>query len=75
VEDLVQYVASGLVKHPEQLSVARVTLDGKTVVHVQVAPDDLPRVIGEQGTVFRALRNIVTLVGSQDHDIVVEMAS
>jgi len=74
VKDLVTYIARQLIHKPQYLSVSDVQLDEKTVIQVQVAPEDLPRLIGDQGKIFRAFRNLVKLVGDQEQDIVVEIA-
>lgn len=73
--DVVTYIARYLVKKPDKLSVSHVQLDTRSVIQVQVSPDDLPRIIGDQGQTFRSLRNVVALTGDKERDIVVEIAS
>ncbi len=75
MKDVVTYLITNLVQDTKRLTVSQVEMDGKRVIQVQVAPHDLPRVIGEQGKVFRSLRNLVSLVGADEQDIVVEIAS
>lgn len=75
MKDVVAYLVKQLVHDTQRLSVLQVEMDGKNVIQVRVAPHDLPRVIGEQGKVFRSLRNLVTLVGTDEQDVVVEIAS
>ena len=74
MKDVITYLVKQLIRDTDTLSVSYVTLDEKTVIQVQVASYDIPRVIGEQGKVFRSLRNVATLVGTDVDDVVVEIA-
>ncbi|KRW92362.1 hypothetical protein SD51_02220 [Alicyclobacillus tengchongensis] len=60
MKDLVQYIVSSLVDHPEAVSVSPIE-EGDTVTYqVKVHPDDVGRVIGRQGRVAKAIRNVVS---------------
>ena len=45
--------------------------NGVTVIHVNVAPDDMGRVIGKAGKVVSSIRAIVNSISSRQHKKVV----
>jgi predicted RNA-binding protein YlqC (UPF0109 family) len=59
VKELVEYVARGLVEHPEQVHVTEVRQGNLTIYELEVAPKDVGKVIGRQGRTINALRAIV----------------
>jgi predicted RNA-binding protein YlqC (UPF0109 family) len=68
VEDLVEYLAKGLVDKPDEVSVARVEGDGVIVLELRVAAEDVGKVIGRQGRVARALRTLVRASGARSNE-------
>lgn len=75
IEKLVEHIVVNLVSNPKAVMVSGVENDGKLVIRVRVAPEDVARIIGSEGRVFRAIRAIVTLIGEQrNKDIVVDIA-
>ena len=59
MEELVTYLAKGLVDNPDEVTVTRAERDGATVFELRVAESDVGKVIGRQGCIARALRTIV----------------
>lgn len=59
LKGLVEYVAKALVDHPEGVKVEEVQDGNTTVYELEVAEDDIGKVIGRQGRVVRGLRAIV----------------
>ncbi len=58
--ELLEYLARGLVEHPDQVRVNEVQDDeGATVLELSVADDDYGNVIGRGGRTASALRMIV----------------
>jgi uncharacterized protein len=68
VEDLVEYLAKGLVDNPDEVRVERIERDGAVVLELRVAPDDVGKVIGRQGRIARALRTIVRASGARSNE-------
>jgi uncharacterized protein len=60
---LVEYVAKSLVDAPDDVLVYQVEEDGETVIELEVAPDDMGKVIGKNGRTVRALRCLVNATG------------
>lgn len=57
--ELVGYLVQGIVLHPEEVEVEEFFDDIGTVYGVRVHAEDIGRVIGKEGRVANALRNIV----------------
>jgi uncharacterized protein len=60
MKELLEYLARGLVEHPDQVRVNEVNEDdGATVLELSVADDDYGNVIGRGGRTAAALRTVV----------------
>jgi predicted RNA-binding protein YlqC (UPF0109 family) len=60
MRDLLEYLARGLVKRPEEVRVVEVQEDdGATVLELSVAQEDYGSVIGRGGRTASALRTVV----------------
>jgi uncharacterized protein len=69
MKQLVEYIVSNLVNHPEDVIIEEEkTPDGETElsnITIQVNPEDVGRVIGRSGKVINALRQIVRIAAIQ----------
>ena len=65
MQDLVEYIVKALVDNPEEVRVNRI--EGETVIifEVQVASEDLGKIIGRQGRIANALRTLVKAAASR----------
>ena len=59
MEELVRYIASTLVDHPEQVQVKTVDNPESVIIELSVGPDDMGKVIGKQGRIAKAIRTVV----------------
>lgn len=60
MKDLLEYLARGLVEHPDDVRVTEVEdEDGATVLELAVAQDDYGNVIGRGGRTAAALRTVI----------------
>ena len=60
MRDLLTYLARALVEDPDAVEVAEVEeIEGELVLELEVAEDDLGRVIGRGGRVANALRTVM----------------
>lgn len=57
--ELVVYVVSSLVDHPDEVSVNEVRDRSGITLELSVAADDMGRVIGKGGRVINAIRSVV----------------
>ena len=75
MDELLAWIARGLVDEPEAVRVERVEDDDVAILRLSVAPDDVGKVIGRQGRVARALRTVVRSAGARgDRRLLLEIA-
>jgi hypothetical protein len=67
MRDLLEYLARGLVEHPDEVRVTEVTEDDGTVVlELSVGQDDYGSVIGRGGRTAQALRTVIKAASARD---------
>jgi predicted RNA-binding protein YlqC (UPF0109 family) len=72
VRDLLEFLTRSLVEHPDQVKVTEVEeIDGEVVLEVEVAEDDLGRVIGRGGRVANAMRSVMKAAATREEKRVV----
>jgi uncharacterized protein len=74
VEELVTWIARGLVDEPDAVRVERIDEHDAIVLRLHVAPDDVGKIIGRQGRLARALRTVVRSVSARgDRRVMLEI--
>jgi predicted RNA-binding protein YlqC (UPF0109 family) len=75
VRDLLEFLTRSLVENPDDVKVTEVEeIDGEVVLEVEVAEDDLGRVIGRGGRVANALRSVMKAAATrEDKRVVVDI--
>jgi uncharacterized protein len=58
VKDLIEFIARSLVDEPDTVHVGEKERGGITRYELEVAPDDLGKVIGRQGRTATAIRKV-----------------
>lgn len=75
MEELLVWIARGLVDDPEAVRVERIDEGDALVLRLHVAEGDIGKVIGRSGRVARALRTVVRSAGARgDRRLVLEIA-
>lgn len=75
VEKLVEHIVKQLVSQPESVMVTSVEAEGRCSISIHVAPQDVARVIGSEGRIFRAMRTVASIAGSlKNREVSVELA-
>ena len=59
MKELLYYIASNIVEHPEAIVINEVTRDDTLVLELHVDPSDMGKVIGRQGKIAKSIRSIV----------------
>lgn len=60
MKELVLVLTKSLVDSPDQVTVDEVAeQDGDVIYKVRVAPEDVGKIIGKQGRIIKAIRNVV----------------
>ena len=71
---MVEHIARALVDAPQSVVVDQFDDNGEVVFELEVAPTDIGKVIGRQGSVVKAMRSLVRAVGDkQDRDYALEI--
>jgi len=75
VRELLDFLARSLVEKPDEVEVTEVEeIDGEVVLELEVAEDDLGRVIGRGGRVANALRSVMKAAATrEDKRVVVDI--
>ena len=68
--DLVEYVARSLVDDPDAVSVDVHEEQDATVIELHVAEDDMGKVIGRNGSVAKALRTLLKVMGAREGETI-----
>ncbi len=60
MKELIQFIATSLVDHPDQIRINETEQDDTVVIELTVAKEDLGKVIGKQGRTARAMRSLLS---------------
>lgn len=60
---LIEYVVKELVASPKDVLIVQRIDNGKFIIDIKVAQEDLKRVIGKEGGVIKALRCLLNVLG------------
>jgi predicted RNA-binding protein YlqC (UPF0109 family) len=60
MKELIHYIASALVDHPDKIQIKETEEDDTIVIELTVAKEDLGKVIGKQGRTARAMRSLLS---------------
>ncbi len=72
MRSLLEFLARSLVEDPDSVQVTEVEeIDGEVVLELEVADDDLGRVIGRGGRVANALRSVMKAAATREEKRVV----
>jgi len=75
MKDLLEFLVRGLVEEPDAVLVTEVEeVEGELVLEVEVADDDLGRVIGRGGRIANSLRSVMKAAATRaEKRVVVEI--
>ncbi|MCH7579979.1 MAG: KH domain-containing protein [Chloroflexi bacterium] len=68
MKELVEFIAKAIVDHPDdvEVEVEEYEEDGdRVILHLYVADDDMGKVIGKQGRIANAMRDLVKVAAVQ----------
>lgn len=67
MKEILENILKNLVENDSAISINQVEKDKLTVFEVKVAPKDMGRVIGKEGKIAKAIRNILRAIGAKEH--------
>ena len=66
MKELVLYLARSLVDHPDQVQITETEGPEAVILELNVASDDMGKVIGKLGRIAKAIRSIVKAATARD---------
>lgn len=74
MKQLLEFLAKSLVVDEEQVKVTETVGDDATILELNVAPEDMGKVIGKQGRIAKALRTVIkAATGRGENPVFVEI--
>lgn len=61
MQEFVEYLVKKIVNNPDSVQISQEEEDGTIRFHITVHPDDAGLVIGKEGKVINAIRNLVRI--------------
>lgn len=66
MKELIEFISRALVDNPDQVVVTQKNMNGKINLELQVAKEDMGRVIGKGGKVANAIRVLLRVVSASE---------
>jgi uncharacterized protein len=66
MKELVEYVATSLVDDPSQVAVNQYRRGSQVILKLEVAKEDMGRIIGKNGKVANAIRTLLKVAAAQE---------
>lgn len=66
-KEFLEYIVKTLVDHPDDVKIERKVDEMGVLLSLKVNPEDMGQIVGKQGSVARAIRNLVRVVGLKNH--------
>lgn len=66
-KEFLEYIVKTLVDHPEEVKIERRVDEMGVLLSLKVNPEDMGMIIGRQGSIARAIRSLVRIVGLKNH--------
>jgi len=74
MKELVEFIAKSLVDTPEQVSVSEVESEKSLILELNVAAEDVGKIIGKQGRIAKTIRTIVKAAAfKEEKRVIVEI--
>ena len=74
LEDMLANIAKSIVDDPSSVQVTKKETESSIILNLQVAPNDMGKVIGKQGRIAKAIRAVVKAAASkEDKKVVVDI--
>jgi uncharacterized protein len=66
MKELVEHIAKALVNNPDAALVSETRTDEGWDIQLQVAPEDIGKIIGKQGRIAKAMRAVLKAAAAKD---------
>lgn len=65
MKDTLSYLVRALVDQPEAIAIEESQEESKTVLTLHVHPDDMGKIIGKNGRIIRAIRDVIKILAAK----------
>jgi len=66
VKELIEYIARAMVDRPDSVKVTQVEGEQSIIFELQVAPDDMGKIIGKEGRIANAIRTLLKVAAARE---------
>jgi predicted RNA-binding protein YlqC (UPF0109 family) len=66
VKELIEYIARSLVDRPDQVKVTQVEGEQSVIFELQVAQEDMGKIIGKEGRIANAMRTLLKVAAARE---------
>lgn len=67
-KDFIEFVVKNIVDYPEQVKIERTVDDLGVLITLEVAKEDMGKIIGKSGQTAKAMRILLRLIGSKNEE-------
>lgn len=73
MKDTLLFIVQKIVDHPEDVAIDEQTDNERTLFVIHTNPEDIGKVIGKQGRIIRAIRDVIKMIAAK-HDQYVDVS-
>jgi hypothetical protein len=66
VKELIEYIARSLVDNPDKVRVSQVEGEQSVIFELQVAQEDMGKIIGKEGRIANAIRTLLKVAAARE---------
>ena len=66
-QDVLEFIIKNIVNHPDEVKIDRKIDEMGVLLTLKVNPQDIGLIIGREGSIVRAIRTILRVVGLRNH--------
>jgi predicted RNA-binding protein YlqC (UPF0109 family) len=66
MKELIEFLARGLVDNPDEVRIEEEGDRDRVIYHLEVAEGDMGKVIGKEGRIANAIRNLLKVAATRD---------
>jgi uncharacterized protein len=66
VKELIEYIARSLVDQPDRVKVTQVEGEQSIIFELQVAQEDMGKIIGKEGRIANAIRTLLKVAAARE---------
>ncbi|HLD01722.1 MAG TPA: KH domain-containing protein [Patescibacteria group bacterium] len=67
MKDTLSYIVTAIVDDPKKVAITEEEVDEVTQFTIDVAPEDMGKVIGKNGKVIRSIRNVMKILAMKQN--------